>query len=230
MDYYIKNKYVIRYTMKLNAEELRRLEEEKARGVIKKVKRNPIYFILENIYDTYNIGGLFRLADALAIEKMYLVGDTETPPNSRIKKASIGTYKVVPWEYAKETKDAIESITYNMKRETFKKDKNNTLYVPRSTLYTVAVEQSPKSVPYNKTEYRFPIALIFGNESFGVKSETLEMVDKIVEIPMYGVNKSLNVIVAAAIVSYHIMISQTPPLARGGEKSKIPPKTAGRQK
>ncbi len=194
--------------MKLNAEELRRLEEKRARGVIKKVKRNPIYFILENIYDTYNIGGLFRLADALAIEKMYLVGDTETPPNSRIKKASIGTYKVVPWEYAKETKDAIKNITYNVERGTFKKDKNNTLYVTRSTLYTVAVEQSPKSVPYDKAEYQFPIALIFGNESFGVRSETLEMVDKIVEIPMYGVNKSLNVIVAAAIVSYHIITNQ----------------------
>ncbi|GIW64683.1 MAG: RNA methyltransferase [Patescibacteria group bacterium] len=217
--------------MKLNAEELRRLEEEKARGVIKKVKRNPIYFILENIYDTYNIGGLFRLADALAIEKMYLVGDTETPPNSRIKKASIGTYKIVDWQYFKTTKEAINDLNSKLNPPVggskTKKLENNTLHVPRSTLYTVAVEQSPKSVPYNKTEYRFPIALIFGNESFGVKPETLEMVDKIVEIPMYGINKSLNVIVAAAIVSYHIMISQTPPLARGGEKSKIPPKTAG---
>jgi SpoU rRNA Methylase family. len=66
--------------MKLNAFQLRQLEEEKARGVIRKIKRNPIYFILENIYDTYNVGGLFRLADALAVEKMYLVGETETPP------------------------------------------------------------------------------------------------------------------------------------------------------
>jgi tRNA G18 (ribose-2'-O)-methylase SpoU len=195
--------------MKLSAWELRRLEEERARGVIKKVKRNPIYFILENIYDTYNIGGLFRLADALAIEKIYLVGETETPPNSRIKKASIGTYKIVPWEYKRETKDAIESITYNVKRKTFKKNKKNTFHVPHSTLYTVAVEQNPKSIPYYKAEYKFPIALIFGNESFGVKPETLKMVDQIVEIPMYGINKSLNVIVAAAIVSYFAFLSYT---------------------
>lgn len=200
--------------MKLSAWELRRLEEERARGVIKKVKRNPIYFILENIYDTYNIGGLFRLADALAIEKIYLVGETETPPNSRIKKASIGTYKIVDWQYFKTTSEAINDLNSNLKCQMSKpklktkKLEKNTFHVPRSMLYTVAVEQSPKSIPYHKAEYKFPIALIFGNESFGVKEETLKMVDQIVEVPMYGINKSLNVIVAAAIVSYHIMINQ----------------------
>lgn len=198
--------------MRLNAEQLRRLEEERAKGVLKKIKRNPIYFVLEDIYDTYNIGGLFRLADALAVERMYLVGETETPPNSRIKKASIGTYKVVPWEYKKNIKEAIESITYNVERITYNKKSEvqkpkleKTFHVSRSMLHVVAVEQHPKSVPYHQAEYNFPVALIFGNESYGVKHETLEMVDKIVEIPMWGINKSLNVIVAAAIVSYHIV-------------------------
>jgi len=45
--------------------------------------------------------------------------------------------------------------------------------------------------------------LIFGNESFGIKEETLKLAHQIVEIPMYGINKSLNVIVAASIVSYY---------------------------
>jgi len=191
--------------MKLNAFQLRQLEEERARGIIKEIKRNPIYFILEDIYDTYNIGGLFRLADALAVEKMYLVGETETPPNSRIKKASIGTYKVVPWEYKTTTKEAIESITYNVESITCenKGNKKNTLPVTRCPLHVVAVEQHKNSIPYNKASYHFPLALIFGNESFGVKEETLKLANQIVEIPMYGINRSLNVIVAAAIVSYY---------------------------
>lgn len=200
--------------MKLNAFQLRQLEEERARGVMREVKRNPIYFILEDIYDTYNIGGLFRLADALAVEKMYLVGETETPPNSRIKKASIGTYKVVPWEYKKTTKEAIESITYNVERVTYKnnyknkQDNKKTFHVPRYTLHVVAVEQHKNSVPYNKANYQFPLALIFGNESFGIKEETLKLAHQIVEIPMYGINKSLNVIVAAGIVSYSALVFQ----------------------
>lgn len=177
--------------MKLNAKELRDLEEKNVMGEIKIVKRNPIYFILENIYDTYNIGGLFRLADALAIEKMYLCGDIEIPPNSRIKKASIGTYKVVPWEYKKSAKDAIDAI--------------------KSTCQVaiVAVEQDKKAINYQKSSYSLPIALILGNETYGVLPETLKLVDQIVEIPMYGINKSLNVIVSAAIVSYWIVSSRT---------------------
>jgi tRNA G18 (ribose-2'-O)-methylase SpoU len=178
--------------MKLNAKQLRDLEEKKAMGELKQIKRQPIYFILENIYDTYNIGGLFRLADALAVERIYLVGETETPPNSRIKKASIGTYKIVPWNYKKTTKEAIESIKF---------------HVPCSMLQVIAVEQHKNSIPYNKAQYQFPLALIFGNESYGVKEETLKLVDQIVEIPMFGINKSLNVIVSAAIVSYYAMMS-----------------------
>src|SRR3989338_11489211 len=103
--------------MKLNADQIRKLEEERAQGSMKQVKRNPIYFVLENIYDTYNIGGLFRLADALAIEKIYLCGDSEIPPNARIKKASIGTYKVVPWEYRKSAKEAIDSLKLEVRGE-----------------------------------------------------------------------------------------------------------------
>ena len=97
--------------MKLNAKELRDVDEKDAAVAekIKNIKRRPMYFILENIYDTYNIGGLFRLADALSIEKIYICGESEIPPNPKIKKASIGTYKVVPWEYRKTAEEAIES-------------------------------------------------------------------------------------------------------------------------
>lgn len=171
--------------MKLNAKELRVVEEEDIQGKIQHIKRRPIYFILENIYDTYNIGGLFRLADALAIEKLYLCGETEVPPNSKIKKASIGTYKVVLWEYKKAATEAIMEL----------KEKNVSI---------IAVEQDKSSVPYTKVEYTSPIAIIVGNETYGVLPATLAQVDQIVEIPMWGINKSLNVIVSAAIVSYHL--------------------------
>lgn len=181
--------------MKLNAQQLRELEEKRARGELKKIKRQPLYFILENIYDTYNIGGLFRLADALAVEKIYLCGTCEIPPNSRIKKASIGTYKIVPWEYCKSAKDAIADLKFEI-RNSF------TLEGKFEKIQIIAVEQDKNSIVYNQVEYKLPLALVFGNESFGVTPETLKLVDKIVEIPMWGINKSLNVIVSAAIVSY----------------------------
>jgi len=171
--------------MKLNAKELRSLKKV---DISHNLDRNPMYFVLEDIYDTYNIGGIFRLADALLCKKIYLCGQTETPPNSRILKASVGTYKVVPWEYKKTAKEAIKELKENK-------------------ITIVAVEQDKKSIEYTKAKYKFPIALILGNETYGVKKETLKLADQIVEIPMWGINKSLNVIVSAAITSYWIIKS-----------------------
>lgn len=174
--------------MKLNARQLREIQDSEVRDAALKIERHPIYFILENVYDTYNVGGLFRLADAIGVTKMYLCGEMEIPPNHRIKKASIGTYKVVPWEYKKTAKEAIADCR-------------------TSEVRIVAVEQSPNAVFFTKVNYHFPLALIFGNETTGIATETLKLVDQIVEIPMWGINKSLNVIVSAAIVSYWIMNS-----------------------
>lgn len=174
--------------MKLNARQLRDADERTIAANIKGIKRRPIYFILDNIYDTYNIGGLFRLADALAIEKLYICGNSEIPPNSKIKKASIGTYKVVPWKYKKSAKEAI-----------------NELNKEQTKIKIIAVEQHSTSISYTKADYSFPVALIFGNETVGVSEETLKLCDQIVEIPMWGINKSLNVIVSAAIVSYWVV-------------------------
>lgn len=177
--------------MKLNAKELRDVDETDIAVAekLKTLKRRPMYFILENIYDTYNIGGLFRLADALAIEKIYICGESEIPPNPKIKKASIGTYKVVPWEYKKTAGEAIADLRSKFKDQI-------------SKIKIIAVEQAKNSIPYTKADYTEPVALILGNETYGVTPETLKLVDKVVEIPMFGINKSLNVIVSGAIVSY----------------------------
>ena len=186
--------------MKLNAKELRNVSEVDIKKKLSDIKRIPLIFILENIYDTYNIGGLFRLADALAIEKIYLCGETEIPPNHRIKKASIGTYKVVPWKYCKTVKEAIEEI--KLKHKSQNKNNNGIIEQLNNDLKIIAVEQDRAAVDYRKADYKLPLALVFGNETSGILPETLGMVNTIVEIPMWGINKSLNVIVSAAIVSY----------------------------
>ena len=161
------------------------MPESEVEEYMKALKRRQMYLILENVYDTYNIGGLFRLADALAVRKIYLCGEMEIPPNGRIAKASIGTYKVVPWEYRK---TALEAIAELKERE--------------PGISILAVEQDDHSLPYTEARYNAPIAIIVGNETFGVTPETCEAADSIVEIPMWGINKSLNVIVSAAIVGY----------------------------
>jgi 23S rRNA (guanosine2251-2'-O)-methyltransferase len=155
---------------------------------LKEIKKNPVYIILDNVMDTYNIGSVFRLADAVAAEKVILCGETETPPHTRIKKASINTTEWVAWEYAETAGKAIKDLR-----------------IKNKDLKVIAVEQDVRSVSYDKVDYQFPIALIVGHETTGVSREVLDMCDQIVEIPMWGVNKSLNVMVSLGIVLFKVM-------------------------
>lgn len=157
---------------------------------LKQIKRNPIYFVLDNVLDTYNIGSIFRLADAVAAKKVYLCGQTEIPPNPRIKKASINTTEWVEWEYA----ESADKVIYDLR-------------LTINDIQVIAIEQSTKSIQYDKFDYKLPICLIVGNETTGVSKEVLNMADAIVELPMFGVNKSLNVMVSLGIVLYHIISS-----------------------
>lgn len=169
--------------LKLKAAELRTTKPSKED--LGKIKRRDIYFILDDILDTYNVGGIFRLADALGVKKVFLCGETETPPNSRIKKASINTTEWVEWQYLPSAKSAIDNLR---------------LIIDDLTI--VAVEQDNLSVPYTEIDYKLPIVLIVGNETTGISKEVLGLCDYIAEIPMWGVNTSLNVIISLGIVSY----------------------------
>lgn len=171
--------------MKLKAAALRLSDPTKEE--LSKIKKNPIYIIVDNVLDTYNIGSIFRLADAVAVEKVLLCGDTETPPNHRIKKASINTTEWVSWEYAPTAVEVIKNLRFKIK-----------------DLQVVAVEQSEKSVPYDMIDYTFPIALVVGHETDGISAEVLEKCDYIAEIPMWGVNVSLNVMVSLGIMLYEV--------------------------
>ncbi|PWT71330.1 MAG: RNA methyltransferase [Bacteroidetes bacterium] len=172
--------------IKLNAQQLRTSEVDPE--IAKSIKKNPITIILDNVLDTYNVGSIFRLADAVAAEKVILCGETLTPPNSRIKKASINTWQWVDWEYYASAAEAISKL----------KNQNSKMQV-------IAVEQDPRSKPFTHVSYDFPLAIIVGHESKGVSKEALDMADLIVELPMWGINVSLNVMVSCGIVLYEIM-------------------------
>ena len=152
------------------------------------IKRNPIYLVLDRVIDTYNIGSLFRLSDAIAANKIYICGNTEYPPNSRIHKAAIGTEEWVPWEKQDEAIHIVKEL------------RNRGIQI-------IAVEQDKRSISPTLVEnsVNFPCAIVIGNETDGVSKEILDMADFIVELPMFGVNKSLNVWGSAAIIAYRII-------------------------
>lgn len=170
--------------MKLNAKQLRKAIP--TGKDLKNIKRNPIYLVLDHVLDTYNIGSLFRLADATACEKLYICGESDYPPSIRIHKSAVGTEEWVPWE---KRDSAIEVI-----RE-----------LGNQGVQIIAVEQDKRSISYKDLKPQFPVAIVCGHETDGVSKEVLDESDIIVELPQYGVNKSFNVWGATAVVTYKVL-------------------------
>lgn len=201
--------------MKLGATDLR--IKQPTPEELSKIKRNPIYIICDNILDTYNVGAIFRLADAAAVSGVYLVGDTAVPTNPlvghKIHKASVGVWQWMKWKHVEAIHEAIADISKDVVAASYLPCRvkagvaeNKARYDRATTkLHVVAIEQSEKSIPYTKAKYDFPLVLILGHETNGISEEGLKLANQIVEIPMFGVNKSLNVMVSLAIVMWHII-------------------------
>jgi len=156
----------------------------------KTIKRNPIYLVLDRVIDTYNIGSLFRLADAIAAEKVYICGETEYPPSSRIHKAAVGTEEWVPWEKRNSALEVVKELK-------------------KKSIQIICVEQDSRSIAYSLLPnfLEFPVVLVVGNETEGIDKSVLDIADKIVEFPMFGVNKSFNVWGSAAVIAFKILES-----------------------
>jgi len=153
---------------------------------IKQVERFPIYAILDNIRSLYNVGSIFRTADAVRLEKLYLTGITGQPPRREIDKTALGSVESVPWEYQENPIGVIESL----------KKKN---------VQIVVLEHTRESKPFWKINYQYPTCLVVGNEVFGIQEKIVELADRAVEIPMYGIKQSLNVTIAFGIVIYQML-------------------------
>ena len=158
-------------------------------------KWQEIYLILHNIRSAYNVGSIFRTADAAGIEKIYVCGYSPIPNDNKVAKTALGAEKSVPWKYCKQTWRLLEKLK-------------------KEGVQIVALEQTKKSVDYRRFRPRFPTALAVGNEVRGLSKKILKYADKIIAIPMYGKKESLNVAVAAGIAVFKIIEQKKPRQAR----------------
>jgi 23S rRNA (guanosine2251-2'-O)-methyltransferase len=169
---------------KLSMQELNRKSVEEFR----QSDKVPIVAVLENVRSAYNVGSVFRTADAFLIEAIYICGYTAYPPHKEIKKTALGADETVAWKHFKSIDDAIKDL----------RDLGFKVY---------AVEQAVDSYKLQAISYEHDekIAVIFGNEVTGVEQTTIEKCDGCIEIPQLGMKHSLNISVAAGIVLWELV-------------------------
>lgn len=168
--------------------------------------KHQLILVADNVRSIENTGALFRLADGVGADELILVGITPYPDlgdadlrrpwlrhkvSERLKKTGLSGMGTTFRYFAKQS-DAID-------------------YLSNKGAFILAVEQTEHSRDYREipglftaTEPRDIVAMIIGHETEGVSGEFIDRADACVEIPMYGKGKSLNVAVAAGVVSYYL--------------------------
>ena len=171
---------------KLKNEELGRLSINE----FKSTEKHSVIIILDNVRSLNNVGSVFRTSDAFLIEEIFLCGVTGTPPNKEIEKTALGATSSVKWSYDSSTLNAVNSL----------KDKGYKIF---------SVEQAEKSISLKDFKWQNEkIALVFGNEVYGVEQEVVDASHGVIEIPQAGTKHSLNISVSAGIVLWEIVRSK----------------------
>lgn len=150
------------------------------------IGRNPIFVVLDSLKCAHNIGTIFRLADALLIEKLFLCGNTIVPPNAKIKRSSRGAERWVPWSYCEDTTAVVKRLK-------------------SQGVQIISAELTEASVPYTDLKSSFPVCLVLGREFDGVSPSVLALSDKIISLPIFGMSNSLNVALTAGVLLYKLL-------------------------
>ena len=153
------------------------------------------YLILHRVRSAYNVGSMFRSADGIGVDKIFITGFTQVPSKKEyalqskaekmLSKTALGADKYVPWEKVLNLGKLIEKL----KKENFQ---------------IVALEQNENSVDYCAFKPSDKVVLIVGNEPRGIDKRILKKCDIIMELPMRGQKQSLNVAVALGVAGYKL--------------------------
>ena len=147
----------------------------------------PLIVVLDDVRSLYNVGSVFRSADAFRVEAVYLCGITATPPHPEIHKTALGGEDSVDWRYFKTATEAVEA-----------------LHQEGVTVYSIEQVEGSTKLQNLQLDTNKRYAVVFGNEVKGVHQEVVDMSDGCLEIPQFGTKHSLNVSVTAGMVIWEV--------------------------
>lgn len=145
-----------------------------------------IVAVLDNIRSLYNVGSIFRTADGLGVEKIFICEQSGAPQGKqlqKIHKTALGAEDAVAWEYSKSTINTIDQL---------KKQGFEIIAIEKTLNSQNIIDFKPKGKK---------LVLIFGHEVYGVSEAALALSDTIIHLPMAGKKQSYNVSIAFALAT-----------------------------
>ncbi len=150
--------------------------------------RLPVRVVLDGVQRAYNLGAIFRLCDAMLVERLIVCGAPVDCRNRRFLQAAQGAHRWVPWELAEDAALAVAALK-------------------RQGSSIVVADLTSGSVPPERFKPTFPLCLVVGGETDGVSQAVLDQADATIAVPMLGMVNSLNVATATAVVLYYLTVA-----------------------
>lgn len=210
---------------KLNITEMGRMNVAEFRAS----EKMPLVVVLDDVRSMYNVGSVFRTADAFRVQAIYLCGITAQPPHPEIHKTALGAEDTVAWQHFPTALEAVHHLkaqgytVYSVEQcegstklhhlevkevreveevkevREVKGVNDDTLSTASHTSLTSSAALTSPTSLTPKTPLR-KYALILGNEVKGVHQEVVDASHGCIEIPQFGTKHSLNVSTTAGIV------------------------------
>jgi tRNA (guanosine-2'-O-)-methyltransferase len=155
---------------------------EKLLTVLKR-RQNNLTVVLENVFDPHNETAVMRTCDSVGIQDIFIINNRKPPKRAWGFKSGGSAKKWL----------TIHQFTHP--EACFKELRNRYSKILTTHLGT-------DSVNLYDIDFTESIALVFGNEAFGVSDEVRALADGNFVIPQVGIIQSLNISVACAVTIY----------------------------
>ena len=143
-------------------------------------RQKDLTLVLANIHDPHNVSAIYRSCDAFGVAEVHLYY-TDTPFPVLGRKSSASARKWVESVRHKALDSLLRCLRIDGRQ-------------------ILATSCSATARPLADWDFTKPTAVIMGNEHRGVNVELAAHVDGELYIPMYGMIRSFNVSVAAAVI------------------------------
>ena len=152
-------------------------------------KEPPFIFVLDKIQDAYNLGSIFRIADACGVHGVVIPERRAVGLNAIVAKASVGAIEYVPCA-------KVTNLTQTI------------LQLKENGIWVAGTDMAGENI-YDGIDLNGPLAIVIGNEGEGISPGVLKHCDFTISLPMMGQINSLNASVACGIVAYEALRQRT---------------------
>jgi len=152
------------------------------------LSKKPLILILEAVEKPGNLGAILRTADAGGIDAVVICDPLTDFYNPNVIRSSVGCV------FTQQAACASTAETWRWLRQQQVK---------------VFCTDLKGAMPYTEANYNQPCAIVMGTESTGLTKLWTDSSDSNIIIPMRGVIDSMNVSVAAAVVTFEALRQRT---------------------